>query len=91
MTFDSCYHSQEASYEDGDLKLLVTAFSDAPEGGRWYAVLTDISAPPAQIQRDQRAAMRLNDLLPLAQAMLDNYVRSHRKRPKLLEWHKKHG
>ena len=55
----SLHQSQEAHYEDGDLKLLVSAFSDAAEAGRWYAILVDLSEPHAQIQRDQRAAIAL--------------------------------
>jgi hypothetical protein len=86
---DLRYQSHEARYEDGDLKLLVTAFSDAAEGGRWYAILIDLSEPPPRIQRDQRAAMRLEDLLPMAQEMLDAYIQCHNKPPKLLEWHKR--
>jgi len=83
------YRSHEARYEDGDLKLLVTAFSDAAEAERWYAILVDLSDPPGSIQRDQRAAMRLEDLLPMAQEMLDAYVRCHNKPPQLLEWHRR--
>ncbi len=83
------YQSQEARYEDGDLKLLVTMFSEAAEAGRWYAILVDMSEPPAKIQRDQRAAMRLEDLQPMAQEMLDDYVRCHHKTPKPLEWHER--
>lgn len=85
---DSVYQSHEARYADGDLKLLVSAFSDAPEKGRWCAILMDLSEPPSQIQRDQRAAMGFEDLLPMAQEMLDGFVRCQRKTPKLLEWHK---
>jgi hypothetical protein len=82
------YQSYEARYEDGDLKLHVTAFSDAADAERWCAILVDLSDPPANIQRDQRAAMRLEDLLPMAQEMLDAYVKCHNKPSKLLEWHK---
>lgn len=81
------YQSHEARYEDGDLKLLVSAFSGAAEAGRWHAILVDESDPPPRIQRDQRVAMRLEDLLPLAQHMIDEYVRSYNKTPKVLEWH----
>ena len=83
------YQSHEARYEDGDLKLLVSAFSDAAETERWYAILVDLSDPPGSIQRDQRAAMQLEDLLPMAQEMLDAYVRCHNKPSKFLEWHKR--
>lgn len=85
---DSLYQSHEARYEDGNLKLVVSAFSDAAEAGRWYAVLVDLSEPPKKIQRDQRAAMRLEDLQPLAQEMVDGYVRCHSKPSQSLQWHK---
>jgi hypothetical protein len=83
---NSLHQSHEAHYEDGDLKLLVSAFSDAAEAGRWYAVLVDLSEPHAKIQRDQRAAMRFEDLQLMAQEMLDDYVRCHQKTLKPLEW-----
>jgi hypothetical protein len=83
---DSLHQSHEGHYEDGDLKLLVSAFSDAAEAGRWYAVLVDLSEPHAKIQRDQRAAMRFEDLQLMAQEMLDDYVRCHQKTLKPLEW-----
>ena len=86
---DVQYRLQDARYDDSDLKLLLTAFSDAPEGGSWRAILIDVSEPPAMIQRDQRAAMRLEDLLPIAQEMLDNHLRCYNKTSKSLEWRKR--
>ncbi len=86
---NSLYQIQEAHYEDGDLKLHVSAFSDAAEAGRWYAILVDLSEPPAKIQRDQRATMCLEDLLPMAQEMVDEYVRCRHKTSKSLEWNER--
>ena len=83
---DWVYQVHEARYEEGDLKLHVSVFSDETDAGRWYAILVDLSDPPAKIQRDQRAAMCLEELWPMAQEMLDAYVQSRNKTSKFLEW-----
>ena len=91
MLNDSRHQSQEARFIDGNLKLVVSAFPSGAEDGRWYALLLDLGESETKIQRGQRSAMGLQDLLPMAQEMLDDYVRGHNKKSKLLEWQQASG